>query len=79
MWPKSTVEGVRSAVSSRKVMSKTIKFNFQRVNEVAGECESELVQEFELSLSRPMGIHIEGTFEISLFDHCILFKCFDLY
>lgn len=62
MWPKSTVEGVRSAVSSRKVMSKTMKFNFQRVNEVAGECESELVQEFELSLSRPMGIHIEGTF-----------------
>jgi len=60
MWPKSTVEGVRSAISSRRVMAKTMQIQFQRIGESVGE--SELVQEFELSISRPMGIHIEGTY-----------------
>jgi len=60
IWPKSTLDGVRSAISSRKLMSSTMKFQFQRSDEtLIGE--SELVQEFELSLSRPMGIHIEDT------------------
>jgi len=59
MWPKSTLDGIRSAISSRKVMTSTMKFQFQRScdNLIS---ETELVQEFELSLSRPMGIHIEG-------------------
>ena len=39
-------------------MSKSIRFQFQRSGTFTGE--SELVQEFELSLTRPMGIHIEG-------------------
>jgi hypothetical protein len=52
------MEGVRSAISSRRVLSKTIETQFKRASEVVGE--SELVQEFEMSLSRPMGIHIEG-------------------
>ena len=60
MWPKSTLEGVRSAISSRKVLSKTMQMKLQRANELAGECESELVQEFEFFLTPPMGIHIEG-------------------
>jgi len=60
MWPKSTLEGVRSAISSRRVLSKTVQVKLQRANELAGECESELVQEFQLFLTRPMGIHIEG-------------------
>ncbi len=52
------MEGVRSAISSRQVLSKTMEIQFKRASEVVGE--SELVQEFELSISRPMGIHIEG-------------------
>jgi hypothetical protein len=31
---------------------------FQRAGDLIGEAE--MVQEFELSLTRPMGIHIEG-------------------
>ncbi len=77
LWPKSTMEGVRSAISSRQVLSKTMEIQFQRVTDdmspasasegsagagADSELELELVQEFELSLSRPMGIHIEGTF-----------------
>eukprot|EP00557_Chaetoceros_sp_GSL56_P012533 CAMPEP_0176482110 /NCGR_PEP_ID=MMETSP0200_2-20121128/3198_1 /TAXON_ID=947934 /ORGANISM="Chaetoceros sp., Strain GSL56" /LENGTH=1118 /DNA_ID=CAMNT_0017878399 /DNA_START=2367 /DNA_END=5720 /DNA_ORIENTATION=+ len=63
MWPKSTLEGVRSAITSRKVMSKTMQVQFQRINEIMEDqvCTSELVQEFEMSLTRPMGIHIEDT------------------
>jgi len=41
-------------------MAKTMQIQFQRIGESVGE--SELVQEFELSISRPMGIHIEGTY-----------------
>lgn len=53
------MEGVRSAISSRKVLSNTIQIQLKRAGEV--DNEAELVQEFEMSLSRPMGIHIEGT------------------
>ena len=60
MWPKSTLDGIRSAISSRKVMSPTMKFQLQRICDENLVSEAELVQEFELSLSRPMGIHIEG-------------------
>jgi len=63
MWPKSTFEGVRSAISSRRVMSKTMQVKFQRANEMSRISGSELVQEFEVSLTRPMGIHIEDTEE----------------
>ncbi len=59
MWPKSTLDGIRSAISSRKVMSSTMKFQLQRSSDSLIS-EAELVQEFELSLSRPMGINIEG-------------------
>ena len=52
------MEGVRSAITSRKVISSSMKFEFQRANLKIDE--SEIVQEFELTLSRPMGIHIEG-------------------
>jgi pentatricopeptide repeat protein len=59
MWPKSTLDGVRSAISSRKVVSSTMQAQFQRAGELIGEAE--MVQEFELTLTRPMGIHIEDT------------------
>ena len=60
MWPKSTLDGIRSAISSRKVMSSTVKFQLQRSCVDLELHETEIVQEFELSVSRPMGIHIEG-------------------
>ena len=60
MWPKSTLDGIRSAISSRKVLSPTMKFQMKRTCDENIVSEAELVQEFELSLSRPMGIHIEG-------------------
>mmetsp|Transcript_22966 Transcript_22966/g.49697 ORF Transcript_22966/g.49697 Transcript_22966/m.49697 type:complete len:1104 (+) Transcript_22966:265-3576(+) len=58
LWPKSTLDGVRSAISSRKVLSPTMDFKFRRValEEVDGV---EAVQSFELSLSRPIGINVE--------------------
>lgn len=59
LWPKSTLDGVRSAISSRKVMSPTMDFEFRRLapEEVEG---MESVKSFELSLSRPIGINVEG-------------------
>lgn len=59
LWPKSTLDGVRSAISSRKVMSPDMKFQFQRSG--AQISATQVVEEFELSLTRPMGIHVEDT------------------
>jgi hypothetical protein len=56
MWPKSTLEGVRSALSSRKAVSGSIQFEFQR----AGK---ELDNQFELRLSRPIGLELKGTLD----------------
>jgi len=60
LWPKSTLDGVRSAISSRRVMSSSMDFEFRR--RVNGEdIGVEAVESFELSLSRPIGINIEET------------------
>ena len=53
LWPKSTLEGVRSAVSSRKAVAGSIQFEFQRVSE-------EVDNQFELSLPRPIGLELAG-------------------
>jgi hypothetical protein len=38
-----------------------MQVQFQRITDMEGQVSSsELVQEFEMSLARPMGIHIEG-------------------
>jgi hypothetical protein len=58
LWPKSTLDGVRSAISSRKVISPSMDFEFRRLTLEKAEAES--VQSFELSLSRPIGINVEG-------------------
>lgn len=62
LWPKSTLDGVKSAVSSRKVILPTMDFEFRRMvsDQVDGVVET--VQSFELSLSRPIGINVEGEF-----------------
>mmetsp|Transcript_4943 Transcript_4943/g.6972 ORF Transcript_4943/g.6972 Transcript_4943/m.6972 type:complete len:1087 (-) Transcript_4943:79-3339(-) len=56
LWPKSTIEGVRSAISSRKLVSPTMAIQFQRINAVEGVGE-----QFELTLTRPIGLEIEET------------------
>ena len=59
LWPKSTLDGIKSAISSRKVISSTMDFEFRHVT--CDEVDrTEVVQTFELSLSRPIGINVEG-------------------
>lgn len=59
------MEGVRSAISSRSLLSTKIKFQFARVREIGAE--EKVAEEFELSIARPMGINIEGEFSVDLF------------
>ena len=49
LWPKSTLEGVQSAMSSRKVASKDMTLSFKR----------EQQNLFELTLQRPLGFDIQ--------------------
>jgi len=60
LWPKSTLDGVRSAISSRKIISATMDFEFRSLglDEANG---ADAVKSFELSLSRPIGINVEDT------------------
>ncbi|KAL7551689.1 hypothetical protein ACHAWF_014875 [Thalassiosira exigua] len=63
MWPKSTLDGVRSAVSSRRVVSGTMDFEFKRTAddiEFINE-DGVAVEAFQMSLSRPIGINVEDT------------------
>ena len=53
MWPKSTLDGVRSAVSSRKATSRSVGFELQRLGEA-------IDNEFELTLTRPIGLELRG-------------------
>ena len=53
MWRKSTLDGVKSAISSRKAVTSQLSLQFQR------SCILDNL--FELSLSRPIGIQIGGT------------------
>lgn len=62
LWPKSTLDGVKSALSSRKVILPTMDFEFRRLVSDQVDAVVEAVQSFELSLSRPIGINVEGEF-----------------
>jgi len=53
MWPKSTLDGVRSAISSRKAVADTMEFEFQRLGETVDN-------QFELTLTRPIGLNLRG-------------------
>eukprot|EP00563_Minutocellus_polymorphus_P003309 CAMPEP_0181033514 /NCGR_PEP_ID=MMETSP1070-20121207/7294_1 /TAXON_ID=265543 /ORGANISM="Minutocellus polymorphus, Strain NH13" /LENGTH=1205 /DNA_ID=CAMNT_0023110939 /DNA_START=108 /DNA_END=3725 /DNA_ORIENTATION=+ len=88
MWPKTTLDGIRSAISSRRVMSSSIKIQLQRgaggttraaaaaptaaassaataaassatATTSTTATDDSLVTEFELRLSRPLGINAE--------------------
>ena len=69
IWPKNTLEGVRSAFTSRKVMSPTITLQFTKAR--ANLDAAEVAESFELSLTRPMGIEIEG----ELISFLFFFEC----
>ena len=58
MWPKSTLDGVRSAITSRKLMSSKMRFEFQRAG--SNISATSVSEEFEIKVSRPMGINVEG-------------------
>jgi hypothetical protein len=53
MWPKSTTEGVRSAMQSRKAVSGSIEMAFQRLGNAVDN-------QFELSLTKPIGLQMKG-------------------
>ena len=54
LWPKSTLEGVRSAISSRRAAAGSIQMEFQRLGEAVDN-------QFELTLARPIGLELKGT------------------
>jgi len=54
MWPKSTLEGVKSAISSRKAVAESMEFEFQRLVETVDN-------QFELTLTRPIGFTLKET------------------
>jgi hypothetical protein len=54
LWPKSTLEGVKSALTSRKAVSESVQFEFQRLGEIVDN-------QFELTLTRPIGLELKGT------------------
>ena len=53
MWPKSTMEGVKSAIMSRKAVAESMEFEFQRLGETVDN-------QFELTLTRPIGFNLQG-------------------
>lgn len=57
MWPKTTLEGVRSAFRSRKVMSQSMAIQFRRCRAYLEA--TEVIEKFNLVLTRPMGIEVE--------------------
>lgn len=61
LWPKSTLEGIRSAASSRKILSNRseLEIRFHRSREHIAA--SEVVESFELSIPRPIGIQLQDS------------------
>eukprot|EP00536_Pseudo-nitzschia_multiseries_P012546 jgi/Psemu1/68361/estExt_Genemark1.C_4850014 len=54
MWPKSTLDGVKSAITSRRAVSDTMEFEFQRLVETEDN-------KFELTLTRPIGFNLKAS------------------
>jgi hypothetical protein len=56
MWPKTTLEGVRSSLTSRRMVSGTATFEFQRTD----GANKELDNVYELTLLKPIGLNLRG-------------------
>ena len=57
MWPKTTLEGVKAAIASRKLVSSQLVLKLQR-NCAEAPAVDNL---YELTLTRPLGLEIDGT------------------
>jgi pentatricopeptide repeat protein len=55
LWPKSSLDGVKSAVSSRRVASSEMVFRFERST-------VEIGSQYELTLTKPLGLQIQGMY-----------------
>lgn len=58
MWPKSSLEGVRSAIASRKVTTGTMAFRLERSTK-------EIASQYELTLTKPLGIEVQGESDVT--------------
>jgi pentatricopeptide repeat protein len=56
LWPKTTLEGVRSALTSRRMVSGSATFEFQRTDVASKELDNV----YELTLSKPIGLNLRG-------------------
>jgi pentatricopeptide repeat protein len=54
MWPKSSLAGVQSALSSRRNMADTVSLEFRRMQDVVDN-------QFELTLPRPTGMQMQDS------------------
>lgn len=67
LWPKSTLEGVQSAISSRKALSSksgSVSLDLARVDGTSSilyTTETKLDNQFELTLTRPIGLILQET------------------
>lgn len=63
LWPKSSLEGVKSAICSRRIAfgGQTIKFEMKKFSAVSKEKETQ----FELTLNRPLGFNIRESVDES--------------
>ena len=57
LWPTSTLDGIQSALRSRKVTSGTISFEFTRLEEDVVIATN--MNRYELTLQRPLGIEVQ--------------------
>ena len=56
LWPKSTLEGVRSALTSRRMTTDSATFEFKRTDVEKAR------NVYELTLSKPIGLNLRGEF-----------------
>ncbi|CAB9527914.1 Pentatricopeptide repeat-containing protein [Seminavis robusta] len=57
LWPKTTLEGVRSALTSRRMVAGKATFEFQRTDVTSKNLDNV----YELTLSKPIGLNLRET------------------
>jgi uncharacterized protein YheU (UPF0270 family) len=62
MWPKTTLEGVKSAIASRKVVASQLALQLHRVS----SNDAQVSNQYELILPRPLGLEIDGTYVVGV-------------
>lgn len=59
LWPKTTLEGVKSAISSRRMVAGSATFEFIRTDVQATD------NTYELTLPKPIGLNLRGKLSLS--------------